>query len=189
MLVRDKMPFFLKAGLSYTKISERMELEYNFTDTKESFGVIGVTVSANGDSITTIEGPIIVETVYTGKNTRHHYVHLVDLPVSIGYTAYVGGFDIAIEGGVKVNLMTRATGNQLVGRRTYDNLSFSQSFKRKVGLSYFGGLMIGRNLGRFGDFYIAPRFHYYPDDFTSAKNTVSQKYVTLGINAGVIYKI
>ena len=85
--------------------------------------------------------------------------------------------------------MTRATGNQLIGKKSYDNLSFSNSFKRRIGVSYFGGLMIGRNFGQFGDFFVAPRFHYYPEDFTSAINPVSQKYVAIGINAGVIYKI
>jgi hypothetical protein len=62
-------------------------------------------------------------------------------------------------------------------------------FKDRVGLSYFGGLMIGRNFGRFGDIFIAPRFTYFPNSFNNQNNSISQKYYNIGLNAGIIYKI
>jgi len=189
MLVRDNVPFYLKAGISYSRISERMDLQYEYTRQDTTIDIISSTVSANGDTITHIYGDVITETTFKGSNRQHYYIHLFDVPISMGYTTYIGGLDIGIEGGVKVNFMTRATGNLLTSQKDYTNLSLNRLFKNRIGLSYFGGLMIGRNFGRYGDFYIAPRFTYYPNDFNNQNNPVSQRYFTVGLNAGVVYKI
>jgi len=189
MLVRDHVPFYVKAGVSYSRISERMELKYEYTEQDTTIGIISSTISANGDTITHIYGDIITETTYKGSNRQHHYIHLFDIPISVGYTTYVAGFDIGIEAGVKINFMTRATGNLLTSQKEYTNLSLNKLFKDRVGLSYFGGLMIGRNFGRFGDIFIAPRFTYFPNSFNNQNNSISQKYYNIGLNAGIIYKI
>ena len=189
MLVRDKLPFYLKAGILYSRITERTDLEYNYTLPDTTIGIISQTVSANGDSITTIMGPIISEKTFTGKNRQHSYIHLFDLPVSVGYNTYLGGFDVGLEVGVKFNLMTKANGNLLISQSEYTNLAFHEYYKKRIGLSYFGGVMIGRNFGRFGDFYLAPRFTYYPNDFSNSINAISQKYVTMGVNVGYVYKL
>jgi hypothetical protein len=189
MLVRDGIPFYLKAGVSYSRISERMDLEYNYTKLDTTIGIISQTVSANGDSITTIMGPIVSEIKLKGKNRQHSYIHIFDLPVSVGYNTYLGGFDVGVEIGVNINLMTRATGNLLTSRSEFTNLSLNDYYKKKIGLSYFGGLMIGRNFGSLGDFYLAPRFTYFPTDFSNDYNFISQKYVSVGINVGFVYKI
>lgn len=189
MVVRDRLPVYLKAGISYSRITERMDLSYEYTLQDTMVGIISSTVSANGDTITHIYGDVISETLYKGKDRQHSYIHLFDLPVSVGYTSYIGGFDIGVEGGVKINLMTRATGNLLVGSTEYSNLSLNRLFKNRIGLSYFGGVMIGRNFGRFGDFFVAPRFHYYAQDFSNDANPISQRYLSVGINAGVVYKL
>ncbi len=189
MLVRDGLPIYLKAGVSYSRISERMDLEYNYTKLDTTIGVISQTVSANGDSITTIMGPIVSEIKLTGKNRQHSYIHIFDLPVSVGYNTYLGGFDVGVEIGVNINLMTRATGNLLTSKSGFTNLSLNELYKKRIGLSYFGGLMIGRNFGSFGDFYLAPRFTYYPTDFSNDNNFISQKYVSVGVNIGFVYKI
>lgn len=189
MLVRDKLPIYLKAGISYSRISERMDLVYNYKDTIIERHITSKTVSANGDTINEIWGDVEVEITKTGKNRQHNYIHLFDLPVSVGYNAYLGGFDLGIEVGVKINLMTRATGNLLTSKSDFTNLSLNEYYKKRIGLSYFGGIMIGRNFGRFGDFYIAPRFTYYPTDFSNDNNAISQKYVTMGVNVGYVYKL
>ena len=189
MLVRDNVPMYLKAGVSYSRISERMELQYEYTEQDTTIGIISSTVSGNGDTITHIYGEIVTETTFKGSNRQHHYIHLFDIPVSIGYTTYLAGLDIGIEAGVKVNFMTRATGKLLTSEKDYINLSFNKLFKNRIGLSYFGGLMIGRNFGRFGDIYIAPRFTYFPNSFDNQNNNISQKYFNIGLNVGVVYKI
>jgi hypothetical protein len=189
MLVRDNVPLYLKAGVSYSRISERMNLKYEYTEQDTTIGIISSTISANGDTITHIYGEIITETTFKGSNRQHHYIHLFDIPISIGFTTYLAGLDIGIEAGVKVNFMTRATGNLLTSRNEYTNLALNKLFKKNIGISYFGGLMIGRNFGRFGDIYIAPRFNYFPNSFNNQNNNISQKYFNIGLNAGVVYKI
>jgi len=105
------------------------------------------------------------------------------------YTTYIGGFDLGLELGARVSLMTRGTGNMLTSESEYTNLAFDRKFNDRIGIGYFGGLMIGRNYEHIGDFYIAPRFSYYTDDFTNSNNDIGQKYYTIGINAGFVYKL
>ena len=189
MLVRDNVPLYLKAGISYSRIAERVDLGYDYIEVDTIIGVISETYFENGDSTKTIKGPIARETRHTGSNRKHHYIHMFDIPVAVGFTTYIAGLDIGIEAGIKFNFMTRATGNLLTSRSEYTNLSLNRLFKTNIGVSYFGGLMIGRNFGRYGDIFIAPRFTYFPNEFNNELNNVSQKYMAVGLNAGVIYKI
>lgn len=189
MLVRDNVPLYLKAGVSYSRISERMDLSYEYIQLDTTVGVISTTVSGNGDTITHVYGDIVTETTFKGSNRQHHYIHLFDIPISMGYTTYIAGLDVGIEAGIKLNFMTRATGNLLVSEKDYTNLSLNRLFKNRLGVSYFGGLMIGRNFGKFGDIYIAPRFTYFPSEFNNQDNHITQRYFNIGLNAGVVYKI
>lgn len=189
MLVRDRLPFYMKLGTSYSRIAERTDLDYEFVERDTMVGIISSTVSMNGDTVTHIYGDIVTETTFTGKETRHSFIHTIDLPISAGYTTYVGGFDIGVEAGVRINLMTRGTGNQLVTDTEFANLSFEPLVKRRIGLSYFGGLLIGRSIGGIGDFYLAPRFIYNPNDFASLQNQISQNYFSVGLNIGYVHMI
>lgn len=189
MLIRDRIPFFVKAGISYSRIAEKMELEYEYVERDTTVGIVSSTVSANGDTITHVYGDVITETLFKGKNQRHYYVHLFDFPVSVGYNTFVGGLDLSVEAGMKFNFMTRGTGNILTGQNTYANLTLEPQFKNRIDMSFFGGFMVGRHFNNVGDFYLAPRFTFYPSDFSNQDNPIKQSYMTFGLNAGFIYKL
>ncbi|MEE9440107.1 MAG: hypothetical protein V3V14_13965 [Saprospiraceae bacterium] len=189
MMTKDDLPFYLKLGVSYSRISERIKNDFEYSVQDTTVGIVSSTVSSNGDTITHIYGDIISETIYRGVNTRHHYIQLVDLPISVGYVTYIGNFNIGIEGGVQFNVLTNVKGQLLSAADSFTELPTGKMFKNRVGLSYFGSLMIDHSIGKFGDIYIAPRFTYYKNDFSTSSNPISQEYFTIGVNVGMVYRL
>ena len=66
-LSKEKSPFYIKAGLSWSRLSEKMPLTYSYTRKDTTQGIISVTVSQTGDTITYIYGDIIQERKISGN--------------------------------------------------------------------------------------------------------------------------
>jgi len=190
MILRDDMPFYVKAGFSYNRFIEKMNYDYEYTEQDTTVGIISTTVSANGDTITHIYGDIITETTYRGTESRHYRLSTVNLPVALGYNMYFRGFDIGFEGGVNFNLTTYSSGH-IIGQEeiAYIPVKESQFFKKRLGLSYFGGISINKNISPWCDIFISPRISVYPEGFNSSNNQISQMYTVFGLYSGIIYKI
>lgn len=183
----DNSPFYLKAGLSYTRISERMALEYDYIELDTTIGIISISSNPAGDTITTVMGPIVTETQITGNTTRHYYLHQWDMPVALGYERPLGRYTIGIEGGLHLNLRTSVTGNILNTQDTFREAERGVDVKRRVGLGYFGGVHIGRYIPGFGDVYLAARARFVPDVSVDAAQT-KQNYMLYGLHAGYVYR-
>jgi hypothetical protein len=183
----DKSPFYLKAGLSYTRISERMALEYDYIELDTTIGIISISSNPAGDTITTVMGPIVTETQITGNTTRHYYLHQWDMPIALGYERPLGSYTVGIEGGLHLNLRTSVTGNILNTLDTFREAERGVDVKRRVGLGYFGGVHVGRYIPGFGDVYLAARARFVPDVSADAAQT-KQNYMLYGLHAGYVYR-
>ncbi|MBK8621098.1 MAG: hypothetical protein IPN79_04900 [Saprospiraceae bacterium] len=80
-----RSPFYVKTGFSYSRLAERMDLSYNTTRMDTTFGIISVTQSQSGDTLTVIYGNIITERTVSGQKIKHYYHHLYDIPLCVGY--------------------------------------------------------------------------------------------------------
>ncbi len=187
-LRKQKSPFYLKAGLSYARLSEKMQLDYSYTKLDTSRGIISVTVSQTGDTVTTIIGDIVTESKLSGKKVAHHSFSLYDIPVAIGYEKKMGMWSFGIEGGVMLNLSMQASGSTLTTDTSFVALDASPNqYRTNVGLSYFGGLNVGRDFHRIGRIYLAARARFIPNTFTADAQRFRQSYNFVGLHLGYVY--
>lgn len=187
-LRKQKSPLYLKAGLSYARLTEKMQLDYSYTKLDTSRGIISVTVSQTGDTVTTIIGDIVTERKLSGKKVAHHSFSLYDIPVAIGYEKKMGMWSFGIEGGVMLNLSMQTSGSTLVSDTSFVSVDTSPNqYRTNVGLSYFGGLNIGRDFHRIGRIYLSARARFIPNTFTADAQRFRQSYNFVGFHLGYVY--
>ncbi len=186
---RGSNPLYVRGGLAYTRIAEQMTEEYDYTEQDTTRGVISITESMNGDTITRIYGDIISETRFTGRTVKHYFLHLWDLPIAVGYEMPVGGsYYVGGELGAQINFRTSGTGFVFRDVNDYADLSEVTSKETKVGMSYFGGLHFGKHLSKRSSIQVSARFRYYPSKFSTVDPNIEQRYNLAGLHAGYVFR-
>jgi hypothetical protein len=187
-LSKEKSPFYIKAGLSWSRLSEKMPLTYSYTRKDTTQGIISVTVSQTGDTITYIYGDIIQERKISGNKTKHYSISMLDLPVAVGAEKRFGSWFAGIEAGLYLNLSMKSTGNLLASDTSFVSIDTPvEYFKRSIGLSYFGGIHIGKEFNHAGRIFLAARARFIPESFSTDQNRIRQTYHFIGLNLGYVY--
>ena len=187
-LSKEKSPFYIKAGLSWSRLSEKMPLTYSYTRKDTTQGIISVTVSQTGDTITYIYGDIIRERKISGNKTKHYSISMFDLPMAIGAEKRFGSWFAGVEAGLSLNISMKSAGNILVSDTSFTSIDAPKEyFKQSVGLSYFGGIHIGKEFNNAGRLFLAARVRFIPDSFSSDQNRIRQSYHFIGLNFGYVY--
>jgi len=187
-LSKEKSPFYIKAGLSWSRLSEKMPLTYSYTRKDTTQGIISVTVSQTGDTITYIYGDIIQERKISGNKTKHYSISMLDLPLSIGAEKRFGSWFAGVEAGLILNISMKSSGNLLVSDTSFAAINTPiEYFKRSVGLSYFGGIHVGKEFNNAGRLFLAARARFIPDSFSTDQNRIRQSYHFIGLNVGYVY--
>jgi len=183
-------PYYIKLGASYTRLSERMDLTNTYTESDTTIGIISITESQGGDTLTVITGDIITETEYTTTSKDHYYLQLIDIPVAVGYSQSIGnGWRVGGELGAQLNISLGANGKLLEasGQNAYTDLPASERFATNVGLSFFAGVTLEKAVSNNSSFFVSPRFRYMPNEFTSVNYAIKQEYQFMGLHAGYIH--
>ncbi len=183
----SRLPVYLRSGLSYSRISHSLPLTYERVERDTTQGIISLTTSTTGDTITAIIGDIVTETTITGQSTKHYYTHQWDVPVAIGLEQAFGRWIVGIEGGVNINVSTTASGSILRTPSEFGPIESTIDVSRRVGLGFFGGVQLGRNIEGFGEVYLAARARSIPD-ISSTVNVTTQRYMLYGLHAGYVYR-
>lgn len=187
-LRKQKSPLYLKAGLSYSRLTEKMPLDYSYTRQDTTQGIISVTVSQTGDTITYIYGDIIQQRKISGNKTKHYSLSLIDLPISLGAEKRLGTWSAGIEGGVIINLSMRSSGNILASDTSFVAADQPVNhFRNSIGLSYFGGVHIAKEIYGGGKIYLAARVRFIPESLSGDANRIRQTYQLAGLNVGYIH--
>ena len=182
-------PLYVRGGAAYTRIAEQMNEEYDYIELDTMRGLISITTSMTGDTITAIYGDIVSETRYTGKSEKHYFLHLLDIPVAVGYELPIAGsFYAGAEVGVQFNLRTSGSGLIFRDINDYADLSEVTTKETKVGISYFGGFHFGKHLSKRSSIQLSARFRYYPSRFSAVDPSIEQRYNLAGLHAGYVYR-
>ena len=185
---KEKLPFFFQVGASVSRMTEKMPLDYSYIKRDTTRGIISITQSQSGDTLTVIFGDIVQETKISGKKTNHHHFTLIDFPVSAGYEKRFGQWAAGIEGGVVLNMSLKASGQILASDTSFTAIDAPiQAYRSRLGMSYFGGLYVSRDFYEAGRFFVSLRGRYIPGTFSGDQNKIRQSYHFLGLNLGYIY--
>ena len=165
-----------------------MDLKYAYTRKDTTQGVISITVSQTGDTITTIYGDIITDRKISGNKVRHYSFSMIDMPVALGVEKEFGSWTAGLEAGAVFNLSLRTSGTILASDTSFVAADLpSANFRQSLGVSYFAGVTLGKDIFRAGRLYLAARARFIPDAFSGDQNRIKQSYNFFGINAGYIY--
>lgn len=188
-LRNTKSPFSFRTGVEYQQLTEKMKLNYEYLTRDTTIGIISITESQTGDTLTIIRGPIITETTHSGSQVAHHQFRTFDVPMVLGYEKSLGSFDIGVEAGISLNVSLRSNGNVLASSNSFTALPDNNLYKSSLGLNYLGGLYVAKNFESIGRFYLALRGRVIPNSFNAASNTVKQSYTYTGLHLGYIFTL
>jgi len=114
---------------------------------------------------------------------------LWDLPIGLGFEKNMGNWFIAGEAGVNINLSMSASGSILASDTSFTEINASDiTFRKNLGLSWFGGLNFGRYLGPADRIYLSARVRYIPGSFSRADHPIQQFYMFEGLHLGYIHR-
>ncbi len=182
---------YLKPGISISKTNEQFKLKNNITISDTTLQLVRIDTIIVNDTIeiTQIYEEKISDSTFVNTINSTYSISQVDIPISIGYTHLLEGFAIDFEIGAKFNILTRTSGSLYIGdepafARLRDDETY---FRRSVGLGFFGGINIRKQLNAFGEVYLAPRFQFNTKTISSDGNAISQKYSNFGLHLGYVY--
>lgn len=188
-LRNTKSPFSFRTGVEYQQLTEKMKLDYKYITRDTTIGIISITESQTGDTLTIIRGPIITETTHSGSQVAHHQFRTFDVPMVLGYEKSLGSFDIGVEAGISLNVSLRSNGNVLASNSSFTTLPDKNLYKSSIGLNYLGSVYLAKNFESIGRFYLALRGKVIPNSFNAASNTVKQSYTYTGLHLGYIFTL
>lgn len=184
----NKLPFYIKTGVSYGRISEKMNLAYEYTRLDTTQGIISITKSQNGDTLTVIYGDIVTESSISGNQVRHHYFHMLDIPINLGYLYPIAEkWTLTAEVGLQFNFYMKSSGNILVTPITFDEAS-RDYYRPSVGLGYNASLGVRRSITDRTDLNLNARWVSFPNSFSHDANSIAQSYNMVGLHAAWIIK-
>lgn len=188
-LRNTKSPFSFRTGIEYQQLTEKMKLNYEYLTRDTTIGIISITESQSGDTLTIIRGPIITETTHSGSQVAHHQFRTFDVPLVLGYEKSMGNFDLGVEAGISLNVSLRSNGNVLASGSSFTALPDNNLYKSSLGLNYLGSVYLAKNFESIGRFYLAIRGRVIPNSFNTASNSVKQSYTYAGLHLGYIFTL
>jgi hypothetical protein len=183
--------FYIKTGLAYNQINERFDL----LDSRDSTYVddnvlIRITVNANGDSIPEYGPGLVTETYFFQKRIHNSYI-FIDFPVSFGFEYQTEDLGYFIEAGASMNLLFSQRGeifdsSQLPYSINDDSQSY---FKSNAGISLIGGFGLSYRISDFMSISAQTNLRYQLSSLNTSNNPIDQKYVIIGLQAGMRFHL
>ena len=184
----ENIPIYVKVGASMSRLTEQMRLNYAYTRQDTSRGIISITQSQTGDTITAIYGDIITERKFSGNKTRHYTLSLADLHVGIGTEKRMGNWFAGIEGGAILNVSLSSSGSILATDTSFVGLDLvPNQFKGSIGWSYYGALTFGRDFSEHSRAYLSLQARMNPSSFSTDAGMTRQSYDFVGLNIGYVH--
>ncbi len=177
---RMRWPVFIKSGVSYSRWTERMSLEREYTEIDTVQGIISATVSQTGDTVTYIYGDIFIETDYDIKKKVHYYINRVNIPLSLVYEREFGDNAFQAELGASFNIRTFSAGSVYESENTFTPVNIGNFFSSLTGVSYFTKAHYRRYISDHMFVGVLAHFHYLPAEFSN-RSSFSQKYLNYGL--------
>lgn len=191
ILNEEKYNLEITTGLQLTSIAERYKIYKTTSDSTSSvFGVQYLSYGLGTEPIEIMGWVNRTKTIEYKKEIFNTY-RMIDIPILIGYNRSLGKkWEVGIQGGIFANLSLQTEG--IIPNSYLNDIDIASEefniFKSKVGLSYYLGLSVRRELTKRWELNISPSVRYFGNDFSNDNYGLSQKYMLFGGNVGVRYK-
>jgi hypothetical protein len=129
-------------------------------------------------------------------NIRNKY-KMIDIPIIFGYEVPMKKFDLNVNGGIYMNLMSKQSGaffSPIEDRVVYFTEGHPDDydiFKNNIGLSVFVGLGFNFDLtnafnaDKKTQLIVEPHARFYPKSFALDNYILNQKYFSTGVMIGL----
>ena len=184
---KKTLPVYLMFGGAYTRITDRLRYNFSYTVQDTVQGIISMTKSENGDTLTIIYGDIIRDKIIEKKVVKHYYFHLIDIPVAIGYEFEFKKFIINAEIGLTYNLNTNTSGFIIDENKNFVSVKNSGLFKSSTNTSYFSAINLIKPVSYNSSMFLNIKGRYIPQNFSNNTNSIRQNYQLTGVNIGSLY--
>ena len=184
-----KQNFYLRSGLEYTRIGSVFNNNTSFIATDSIEGIKEIIVNMVTGERDTIMGTIAQTTTTEFVKKHYNYVHLIDIPIIVGYQWEYEPWSIGIEGGIYANISAKHTGeiSSPTNEAFYDLAKDENNwFKTNIGIQPFIGLNASYNLSENLQIHLSPGFRFNAV-FSTDKNLLQAKQALLGLKTGVRY--
>ena len=188
MRIKNKvLPVYLMLGGAYTRITDRLKYDFSYVVQDTVQGIISITKSENGDTLTVIYGDIIRDIEIEKKVVKHYYFHLIDIPVAIGYEFNLKNYKINTEIGIIFNLNTNTSGYIIDANKEFVPVNNSDLFKNSTKTSFFTAINFIKPISNKSEMFLNIKGRYIPENFSNSTNTIRQNYQLTGMNIGFLY--
>jgi len=172
-----------RGGIAYAKNNERFDF------VKERQKITKEIKDKDGNVIRTeIEEKVILDKIYNQYN-------YLDLPITIGFEKDLNDFILSLNGGIGLNLWSQQSGKIYKEdiKSVYDLKNGGEAgvsfFRKNAGLSLITSVGLNYKYNERILLLLEPSMRYYLHSLSSAENPISQKYVFIGLNIGLSYRI
>lgn len=172
-----------RGGIAYAKNKERFDF------VKERQKITKEIKDKDGNVIRTeIEEKVILDKIY------NKYTYL-DLPITVGFEKDLKDFILSLNGGIGLNLWSQQSGKIYKEdiKSVYDLENGGEAgvalFRKNAGLSIITSLGLNYKYNERILLLLEPSMRYYLHSLSNSENPINQKYVFIGLNIGLSYRI
>ena len=188
--VYSKNHLYLRSGAEYTRIASVFNASSSLTTVDTIYDAITeIIINTITGERDTIFGKVPVTTTTEFVKKHYNYIHLIDIPVIIGYQFEYEPWSVGIEGGIYANISAKYTGEitSTASDSFYDlEADEDKWFKTNIGIQPYIGLNAAYNVSDNFQIHFSPGFRF-ETLFSTDKNPVKEKHSTLGVRFGVRY--
>lgn len=172
-----------RGGIAYAKNKERFDF------VKERQKITKEIKDKDGNVTSTqVEEKVILDKIYNQYN-------YLDLPITIGYEKDLKDFILSLNGGIGLNVWSKQSGKIYKEdiKNVYDLKNGGEAgvsfFRKNAGLSLITSVGLNYKYNERILLLLEPSMRYYLHSLSNAENPISQKYVFIGLNVGLSYRI
>ncbi len=187
--VHTKNGFYLRSGAEYTRIASLFSANSSLITTDSMVGIREIIINTVTGQRDSIMGMIPVTTTTEFTKRHYNYVHLIDIPIIVGYQWEYAPWSIGVEGGIYANISTKHTGeiSSPENDAFYDlKKDENKWFKTNIGIQPFIGFHATYHLSDNFQIHLSPSFRF-DAVFSTDENLLREKHSMLGLRAGVRY--
>lgn len=172
-----------RGGIAYAKNKERFDF------VKERQKITKEIKDKDGNVVSTeVEEKVILDKIYNQYN-------YLDIPITIGYEKDLKDFILSLNGGIGLNIWSKQSGKIYKEdiKNVYDLKNGGEAgvsfFRKNAGLSLITSVGLNYKYNERILLLLEPSMRYYLHSLSNAENPISQKYVFIGLNIGLSYRI